>query len=84
MDSPFGDVVKERERAERTRTNAFLYCDQASTQCPSTKIVMSGYSQGGQLVHSAADKLVDSAAAKQVAAGECPPPFPILHLLEPT
>lgn len=40
----------------------------ASTQCPATKIVMSGYSQGGQLVHAAADKLGDSAALKQVAA----------------
>ncbi|KAJ0131838.1 Cutinase, partial [Colletotrichum tanaceti] len=29
----------------------------AVTQCPSTKIVLSGYSQGGQLVHNAASKL---------------------------
>ncbi|TQN64821.1 Cutinase, partial [Colletotrichum shisoi] len=29
----------------------------AVTQCPSTKIVLSGYSQGGQLVHNAAAKL---------------------------
>ncbi|KAJ4421925.1 hypothetical protein N0V82_003422 [Gnomoniopsis sp. IMI 355080] len=30
---------------------------QASTQCPNTKLVISGYSQGGQLVHNAADLL---------------------------
>lgn len=30
---------------------------QAQTQCPSTKLVMSGYSQGGQLVHNAAKML---------------------------
>ncbi|KAF4853392.1 Cutinase [Colletotrichum siamense] len=30
---------------------------QAASQCPNTKIVMSGYSQGGQLVHNAASKL---------------------------
>ncbi|CCF35717.1 cutinase [Colletotrichum higginsianum] len=29
----------------------------AVTQCPNTKIVLSGYSQGGQLVHNAAAKL---------------------------
>ncbi|KAL8741489.1 MAG: hypothetical protein Q9190_005911 [Brigantiaea leucoxantha] len=30
---------------------------QAVSQCPSTQIVLSGYSQGGQLVHNAAKKL---------------------------
>ncbi|TDZ49659.1 Cutinase [Colletotrichum trifolii] len=29
----------------------------AASQCPNTKIVLSGYSQGGQLVHNAAAKL---------------------------
>ena len=31
--------------------------EEAATKCPDTKIVMSGYSQGGQLVHNAADQL---------------------------
>lgn len=43
----------------------------ANIQCPSTKIVMSGYSQGGQLVHNAAALLEsNTAAVDQVAAGE--------------
>jgi cutinase len=42
---------------------------QAATQCPITKIVMSGYSQGGQLVHNAADKLSTEASDK-VTAGK--------------
>jgi cutinase len=33
-------------------------------QCPSTKIVMSGYSQGGQIVHNAAKLLPASTMAK--------------------
>ncbi|MCJ1448480.1 MAG: hypothetical protein MMC23_008997 [Stictis urceolatum] len=37
---------------------------QASTQCPNTKIVMSGYSQGGQLVHNAAKQLSAATSAK--------------------
>jgi len=37
---------------------------QAASQCPSTKIVMSGYSQGGQLVHNAAKTLSSSLTAK--------------------
>lgn len=34
------------------------------TSCPSSKIVMSGYSQGGQLVHNAAKLLPSSTMAK--------------------
>lgn len=41
---------------------------QASTQCPDTQLVLSGYSQGGQLVHNAAD-LISSDVADFVAAG---------------
>lgn len=41
----------------------------ASTQCPNTKIVLSGYSQGGQLVHNAANLLASSqAVVNKVAA----------------
>ncbi|KUJ19203.1 cutinase-domain-containing protein [Mollisia scopiformis] len=37
---------------------------QAMTTCPNTKVVMSGYSQGGQLVHNAAKMMDASTTAK--------------------
>lgn len=40
---------------------------QALSQCPDTKVVLSGYSQGGQLVHNAA-KLLPAKTAGKVAA----------------
>lgn len=40
----------------------------ASTQCPDTKIVLGGYSQGGQILHNAAEKLTAAVTAK-IAAG---------------
>lgn len=53
---------------------------QANTQCPSTQIVMSGYSQGGQLVHNAAELLESNTAAlNQVAAGESLPRLWLAH-----
>ena len=42
---------------------------QAQTQCPNTKVVISGYSQGGQLVHNAAKQLTAAQSAK-VSSGE--------------
>ncbi|KXJ92649.1 cutinase-domain-containing protein [Microdochium bolleyi] len=41
---------------------------QAATQCPSSSIVISGYSQGAQLVHNAAGLLSSSVASKVSAA----------------
>jgi cutinase len=38
-----------------------------ASQCPSTKVVMSGYSQGGQLVHNAA-KLLPAATMAGVSS----------------
>lgn len=40
---------------------------QALSQCPHTKVVLSGYSQGGQLVHNAA-KLLPAKTADKIAA----------------
>lgn len=42
---------------------------QASTQCPETQLVLSGYSQGAQLVHNAAE-LISTEVTDFVAAGE--------------
>ncbi|KAG9244352.1 cutinase, partial [Calycina marina] len=39
----------------------------ASTKCPSTEIVIGGYSQGAQLVHNSAKKLTAAVTAKIVA-----------------
>lgn len=59
--------------------------NQASTQCPSTKIVVGGYSQGAQILHNAAEKLTAAVTAK-IAAGSSspssPPPHLILHKWE--
>ncbi|KAH8728396.1 cutinase-domain-containing protein [Phaeosphaeriaceae sp. PMI808] len=45
-------------------TTTFNLINQAISRCPSTKIVLSGYSQGAQLIHTAAQRLSASAAAK--------------------
>ncbi|GAB7347209.1 hypothetical protein MBLNU459_g3315t1 [Dothideomycetes sp. NU459] len=36
---------------------------QAEAQCPDTNLVVSGYSQGGQVVHNAANNITDAQAA---------------------
>ena len=43
----------------------------AMTKCPNTKIVMAGYSQGGQLVHNAASAM-STAQTKAVSSGKLP------------
>ncbi|OIW27750.1 cutinase [Coniochaeta ligniaria NRRL 30616] len=53
--------------ATGSKTMASLV-QQAMTQCPSSKVVMSGYSQGGQLVHNAAAQLPASVTANVAAA----------------
>jgi cutinase len=40
----------------------------AASKCSSTKIVISGYSQGAQLVHNAAERLTAAVSAR-IAAG---------------
>jgi predicted esterase len=51
---------------------------QAQTKCPNTKVVISGYSQGGQLVHNAA-KILNATTAAVVSSGKVlPPMFPLL------
>lgn len=51
------------------RTTLTFRLTQASTQCPDTKLVLSGYSQGGQLVHNAAD-LISEEVTDFVSAGK--------------
>jgi cutinase len=45
-------------------TTMFNLINQAATRCPSTKIVVSGYSQGAQLVHTATQRLSAATAAR--------------------
>lgn len=45
-------------------TTMFNLINQAATRCPSTKIVVSGYSQGAQLVHTATQRLTAATAAR--------------------
>jgi cutinase len=49
-------------------TTMFNLINQAASKCPSTKIVVSGYSQGAQLVHTATQRL-SAAQAARVSAG---------------
>ncbi|KAM0372815.1 hypothetical protein ACHAPY_009418 [Fusarium culmorum] len=53
--------------AAGSRTMANLI-SRAATQCPSTKIIISGYSQGAQLVHNAAGMLSASVTNRVTAA----------------
>ncbi|KAF2820428.1 cutinase-domain-containing protein [Ophiobolus disseminans] len=48
-------------------TTMFNLINQAASRCPSTKIVVSGYSQGAQLVHTATQRLTAANAARVVA-----------------
>lgn len=50
-------------------TSMYNLINQAASQCPNTKIVVSGYSQGAQLVHTATQRLTAAQAAK-VSAGK--------------
>ncbi|KAF1914102.1 cutinase-domain-containing protein [Ampelomyces quisqualis] len=52
-------------------TTTFNLINQAASRCPSTKIVLSGYSQGAQLVHTATQRL-SAANAARVSASEYP------------
>ncbi|KAJ4986014.1 Cutinase 2 [Stagonosporopsis vannaccii] len=45
-------------------TTMFNLINTAISRCPSTKIVVSGYSQGAQLVHTATQRLTAAAAAR--------------------
>ena len=51
--------------AQGSQTLAAL-TEQAATQCPHTKIILSGYSQGAQLVHNGANLLSPQIAARVV------------------
>jgi|SRR5690242_4130251 len=56
-----------------TMTVTYFNQEKAITRCPSTKIVVSGYSQGAQLVHTATQRLSATAAAR-VSAGKLQDP----------
>jgi cutinase len=56
-------------------TTMFNLINQAATKCPSTKIVIGGYSQGAQLVHNAASRLTSAVTAKIAAAFVFGDPF---------
>ena len=43
--------------------------DKAIKQCPDTKVVLSGYSQGAQLVHNSAKQL-SSALTADISSGK--------------
>ena len=45
--------------------------DQIASQCPNTKLVLSGYSQGAQLVHNGAAMIAPSTAAQVAAVVLC-------------
>ncbi|KAH7080043.1 cutinase-domain-containing protein [Paraphoma chrysanthemicola] len=45
-------------------TTTFNLINQAASRCPSTKIVLSGYSQGAQLIHTASQRLSSATAAR--------------------
>lgn len=49
-------------------TTMFNLINSVAARCPSTKIVVSGYSQGAQLVHTATQRL-SAASAARVSAG---------------
>ncbi|KAF1829357.1 cutinase precursor [Decorospora gaudefroyi] len=48
-------------------TTMFNLINTAATRCPNTKIVVSGYSQGAQLVHTATQRLSASTASRITA-----------------
>ncbi|KAI8933880.1 hypothetical protein NX059_009577 [Plenodomus lindquistii] len=48
-------------------TTMFNLINQAASRCPNTKIVVSGYSQGAQLVHTATQRLTAANAARVTA-----------------
>lgn len=47
----------------------------AVSMCPSTKVILGGYSQGAQLVHNAASE-ISAAVSVRIAAGMSPLPLP--------
>ncbi|TFK97297.1 cutinase-domain-containing protein [Pterulicium gracile] len=56
-------------------TTMFNLINQAASKCPSTKIVIGGYSQGAQLTHNAAARLTAATTARIVAVFGFGDPF---------
>ncbi|EOD48348.1 putative cutinase protein [Neofusicoccum parvum UCRNP2] len=55
---------------------------QVASSCPQTKIIMSGYSQGGQLVHKAGEQIGEAASrvAGAVIFGDPDNPKPVANV----
>ncbi|KAL2068590.1 hypothetical protein VTL71DRAFT_14927 [Oculimacula yallundae] len=62
--SVFGYLVGGSPSGTTTYLNTI---NSASTKCPNTKIVIGGYSQGGQILHNAAEKLTAAVTARIAA-----------------
>jgi cutinase len=56
-------------------TNMAMFAEKAVQQCPSTKVVLSGYSQGAQQVHGALLNLQEDTTSKVAAAVTFGDPF---------
>lgn len=64
------DIAGYEEGGSPTGSTEMLtLINEAATKCADTNIVISGYSQGAQLVHNAAAKLADDVTAR-IVAGE--------------
>lgn len=63
-------IARVRLQAKRhaKQSRVLIYDSQAASQCPSTKIIISGYSQGAQLVHNAA-AMLSASVTNRVTAG---------------
>ena len=55
--------------------NLAALTEKAASECPNTKIILSGYSQGAQLVHNGANMLSAAAAARVVGVVMFGDPF---------
>lgn len=70
------NLVKDVSSVSATKPSLVL-TRQTAARCPNTKIIMGGYSQGGQLTHSST-QLMDAATASRVTASMYPSSLALL------